>query len=77
MEAKSFEKSLRAFTTRKPFRSFEIELISGTTLIIDHPEALVIRGGAAVHVDKENEFTLFDNSTVSKITSKKAVSSSN
>lgn len=76
MEAKSFEKSLRAFTSRKPFRSFLIEFVRGTTLVVDHPEALMVRGGAAVHVDKDNEFTLFDHSTVGKITSKKAAATS-
>jgi hypothetical protein len=69
MEAQAFERALRAFARRTPFRAFVIEFVSGTRLHIEHPEALVFRGGAAVHIDKDNEFTLFDHQSVSNITS--------
>jgi hypothetical protein len=69
MEAAAFERSLRAFARRTPFRPFVIEFMSGTRLPIEHPEAVMIRGGAAVHIDKDNEFTLFDHNSVSNITS--------
>ncbi|MBI2807854.1 MAG: hypothetical protein HYX68_22965 [Planctomycetes bacterium] len=68
MEAEAFERSLRAFTRRKPFQPFMVELVSGTRLLIEHPEALIFRTKVAVYVDKDNEITHFDNTGVSKIT---------
>ena len=43
-----FEKLLRAFLHRKPFKAFTIELQNETRFEIDHPEATVIRQGVAV-----------------------------
>ena len=68
MEAEAFERSLRAFVRRTPFQPFVVELVSGTRLLIEHPEALIFRGRVAVHVDKDNEITHFDNNGVSKMT---------
>jgi hypothetical protein len=67
MEAQAFERALRTFARRTPFQPFEVELASGTRLQIDHPEALTFRGVVAVHVARDHEITLFDNTTVSKI----------
>lgn len=69
MEAEAFERSLRAFARRTPFQPFVVELVSGTRLLIEHPEALVFRGRVAVFFHKDNEMTLFDNNGVSKLTS--------
>ena len=74
MNAKSFERSLRAFARRRPFRPFVVELVSGTSLLIEHPEALIFRGAVAIHIDKEDEWTIFDNEGVSKITTRKTAS---
>jgi len=69
MEAVAFERALRAFSQRKPFQPFVVEMVSGTRLQIDHPEALISRGPVAVHIDKNYEYTLFDHSRVSTMTS--------
>ena len=45
MQAQAFERALRGFSRRVPFRSFIVELVSGTRFTIEHPEALVFRGG--------------------------------
>lgn len=74
MDAKSFERTLRAFARRRPFRPFTVELVSGSDLLIEHPEALIFRGKVAIHIDKEEEWTIFDNEGVSKITTKRATS---
>ena len=39
MDAKNLERTLRKFARRHPFRSFVVELVSGTTILIEHPEA--------------------------------------
>ena len=76
MDAEAFEKSLRAFAKRAPFRPFVVELVSGSTLLIEHPEALIFRSRVAVYVDKDNEITILDNEGVSNMTTKQSTSSS-
>ena len=67
MESNSFERSLRAFARRTPFRSFTVELVSGTRVEVDHPEALVFRGGVAVYIAPDGTPTLFDHEGVSQL----------
>jgi hypothetical protein len=61
-----FERTLRAFAHRTPFRPFTVELVSGTRIEIDHPEALVFRGGLAVFISPEGVPVLFDHEGVSQ-----------
>jgi hypothetical protein len=68
MDAEAFEKSLRAFVRRRPFQSFVVELVSGARVEVDHPEALVFRGGVAIYVDPSGQPTLFDHHGVSQLT---------
>ena len=67
MKEETFQRSLRAFTQRRPFKPFVVELVSGARLTVDHPEALAHRGRAAMHIDREGNFTLFDNEGVSQL----------
>ena len=64
MESESFDRSLRAFSRRTPFQSFTVELSSGERITVDHPEALVYRGGLAVYVALDGTPTLFDHAQV-------------
>jgi len=68
MLAEHFEKTLRAFSRRTPFRPYTVELISGTRIQVDHPEALVTRGGVAVYFSPDGEPTLFDHEGVAHLT---------
>lgn len=68
MTAENFDRTLRAFQRRTPFRSFTVELVSGSRFQVEHPEALILRGGVAVHVATNGEITLFDHEGVSQIT---------
>jgi hypothetical protein len=65
MLAENFAQSLNGFYRRRPFRPFEIELVSGDRIRIEHPEALAIRRrGLAVYVDLNGSYTLLDNESV-------------
>jgi hypothetical protein len=68
MTTANFEKSLRAFQKRAPFRPFTVELTSGYRFQIDHPEAVVLRAGAAVFVSADGSPTLFDYESVAQLT---------
>jgi hypothetical protein len=66
MTAKHFDRTLRAFQRRTPFRVFQVELVSGTRFQIDHPEALVLRGGVAVFVRADGTPVIFDHEGVNQ-----------
>jgi hypothetical protein len=67
MTADHFDRSLRSFQRRKPFRAFTVELVSGDRFQVDHPEALIVRDGVAVFVAQGGVPTLFDHESVSQI----------
>jgi hypothetical protein len=67
MEGAQFERSLRSFQRRSPFRSFTVALVNGDRVQVDHPEALVVRGGTAVFVAADGAPTLFDHTSVCQL----------
>jgi hypothetical protein len=67
MESEIFERGLHAFSRRNPFQSFNVELSSGERITVDHPEALVYRGGLAVYVALDGTPTLFDHAGVTRM----------
>ncbi len=67
MIAEHFQTTLRAFRRRTPFKPYVVELVSGDRIRVDHPEALVVRGGVAVYVSAAGEPVIFDNEGVSQI----------
>jgi hypothetical protein len=67
MTARNFDRTLRAFVRRTPFRPFTIELVSGNRFEVDHPEALVFRHGVAAFVSAAGVPTLFDYESVSQL----------
>ncbi len=67
VKEETFERVLKAFTQRRPFKPFRIELVSGAELTVEHPEALVHRGRGAMYIDPEGNFTLFDNEGVAQL----------
>ncbi len=68
MKAETFEKTLRGFSERVPFRPFTVELINGRQFAINHPEALVIRKGIAVYIDPDDALIIFDHEGVNQFT---------
>ena len=75
MDRDVFEKNIRAFANRAPFEPYLIELTSGAQLRIDHPEALVSRGRAGLHISPAGDFTLFGHDGVARIADIPAVAS--
>ncbi len=67
MREDTFERSLRAFSQRRPFKPFLVELASGSRFTIDRPEALAQRGPAAVYINPDGEYTLFRSTTVTQM----------
>ena len=67
MTPEHFQTTITAFQKRAPFRSYLVELVSGDRVRVDHPEALVIRGGVAVFVSAQGAPVIFDHEGVSQI----------
>ncbi|HTQ38715.1 MAG TPA: hypothetical protein VMJ32_06790 [Pirellulales bacterium] len=67
MTSENFNKALRAYQQRKPFRSYRVRFVSGEHIDVEHPEALVSRAGTAVYFDSKGVPTLFDHESVSEV----------
>ena len=67
MEFGQFERSLRAFQRRTPFRPHTVALVNGDRFQVDHPEALASRDGVAMFIAAGGVPTLFDHSSVSQL----------
>ena len=70
MTETNFQNSLQAFVRRHPFKPFTIELVSGDRIIVEHPEALAMRGAVAVYINTDGRYSLFDANGVSQLTDK-------
>jgi hypothetical protein len=67
MTEEHFQTTIRAFQRRTPFKTYLVELVSGDRIRVDHPEALVIRGGVAVFVNSDGAPSIFDREGVSQV----------
>jgi hypothetical protein len=67
MQPRAFERSLRELSNRVPFQRFNVEFVSGSRITVDHPEALVFRGGLAVYVAPDGTPSLFDHESVARL----------
>ena len=67
MTTEHFQTTIRTFQRRTPFQTYFVELVSGDRVRVDHPEALVIRGGVAVFVSADGAPVIFDHEGVSQV----------
>jgi hypothetical protein len=65
--AEHFERTLRTYQRRRPFKPFKVALVNGDRFQVDHPEALVLRDGVGVFVAAGGIPTLFDHEGVSQV----------
>ncbi|PYK46670.1 MAG: hypothetical protein DME46_01360 [Verrucomicrobia bacterium] len=71
MQIEAFERSSRAFARRTPFEPFAVELVSGSRLEVNHPEAVAFNGGRAVYIAPDGTPSLFDHDRVSRLERRK------
>jgi hypothetical protein len=67
MRRDTFKVALRAFTKRRQFQPFVVELKTGFRLIVRHPEALMLRGDVAMFIRRNRTHRLFDASSVNQL----------
>jgi hypothetical protein len=68
MVAETFDLTLRSMIRHAPFRPFVIELVSGTRIVVTHPEALMYQGGTAVYLSRGDAMSIFDHEGVVRLT---------
>jgi hypothetical protein len=67
MEPANFARALRGFCRRQRFFPFFVQLTTGDTILISHPEALVIRDGIAMLMRKDRGYRVFDSTSVCQL----------
>jgi hypothetical protein len=67
VQATHFDKTLKTFQRRTPFRPFSVRFVCGEMVDVDHPEAVVVRAGVGVYVAPDGTPTLFDHESVSEV----------
>ena len=75
MTGEHFQTVIRGFQRRTPLKPYVVELVSGDRVRVDHPEALVIRGGIGVFVGPAGGPTICDHEGVSQVFAEPAESS--
>ncbi len=63
----NLDNTLRALCQRAPFRPFVVELVSGSRVVVEHPEALVYRAGVAVYINPRGGLSIFDHEGVTRV----------
>lgn len=65
MLAENFWQSLTTLRRREPFEPFEVQLVTGDRIRVEHPEALAVGGyGLAVYIGPQSETYRFDHNSV-------------
>jgi hypothetical protein len=59
--------ALRAFTRRRLFQPFLVELVTGDRVLVAHPEALTWRGTVLYFISPQDLNRLFDHTSVCQI----------
>ena len=67
MDRTLFDDTILAYKRRKPFRPFTIALLDGEQVEVDHPEALLVRDGIALHLGPNRVPSIFDHEGVTRI----------
>lgn len=68
MKETSFQKTVRAFVRRRPFKPFVVELLSGDRFLVEHPEAVMVGTETAVYLNPDGDYAFFDSTAVTQVT---------
>ena len=63
MTFKDFVRSLRALMSPRPFHPAMVEMVSGTVILVTHPEALILRGEVFVFTAPDDKRRVFESAS--------------
>lgn len=63
----NFERALRTFSLRHPFRPFVVELVTGERLQIANPDLIALFGDMIMFMGSQGRYRLFDASSVCQL----------
>ena len=72
-----FEETLSGLRAQQPFTPFVVELVNGSRIEVEHPEAIAYTQRRAVYVGKHGALHIFDPDGVSQIISSNGTSDAN
>lgn len=67
MRRETFEVVLGNFNAVRPFQPFTVELLNGVRLVALHPEAIILDGDVAVHIERDLTEQYFDAASVVRV----------
>jgi len=67
MTPSGFQRVLRVFARRRPFRPFRIQFLTGDEIVVRHPEAVDIRGRFVAYIATNMHVRLFDSLSVCQL----------
>lgn len=67
MTTATFERALRIFSLRRPFRPFIIELGTGERITVVNPDFVAMFGDMIAYMNAKGRYQLFDASSVNQI----------
>ncbi len=67
MDANHFDETISTLIERSPFQIFKVELNTGEQVEIDHPRAIIVRGGRAVFLGPGTTLHIFDHESVNHV----------
>ncbi|HYR57336.1 MAG TPA: hypothetical protein VEO95_01855 [Chthoniobacteraceae bacterium] len=67
MELNVFDQSLKELSRRAPFKPFVVEMSSGSSIEVKHPEALAFHEGLAVYISTGGVPMFFDHTSVTRL----------
>lgn len=67
MDRDTFTETITAFRRRTPFRPFTILTVTGSRHEVDHPDAIIVRGGTALFFAPGNVPVIFDHEGVGEV----------
>jgi hypothetical protein len=67
VDRETFDRALRVYKHRMPFRPFTLAMVNGDRLEVDYPDALAFRNGAAMYFAAGGTPVLFDHEGVTSV----------
>ena len=59
--------AIRAMLRRRPFQTFSIEFMSGTRVLVSHPESIVGQGSLFLHRGPDFAYRIFNGASVCQL----------
>ena len=67
MDGNTFDATIKAFKSQRPFRPFTVTIVTGESWEVDHHDAILVRDGVALYAMPGGIPVIFDHEGVAQI----------